>query len=146
MKSTFGANGSKLLNNISNLFNCGHLFFRIESEIDFTRFGLKPYRQIFDSAFPAINEQNGTGNTIKGWIQANVLPSFQGLDEFKKLADIITSFGFSEVRDEVDAYLTAWQILSVKNTMGVNYKKACKYLYYLDEKMIAQKQLNPSIQ
>lgn len=134
MKSKFGANGSKLLNNISNLFNCGHLFFRIEREIDFTRFALKPYRQIFDSAFPDINEQNGTGNSIKGWIQVNILPSFQGLDEFKKLADIITSFGFSEVRDEVDAYLTAWQILSVKNTMGVDYKKACKYLYYLDEK------------
>lgn len=134
MKSTFGANGSKLLNNISNLFNCGHLFFRIEREIDFTRFGLKPYRQTFDYAFPTINEQNGTGNSIKGWIQSNILPAFQALDEFKKLADIITSFGFGEVQDEVDAYLTAWQILSVKDKMGVNYKKACKYLYYLDEK------------
>lgn len=134
MKSTFGANGSKLLNNISNLFNCGHLFFRIEREIDFTRFGLKLYRQTFDSTFPTINEQKGTGNSIKGWIQSNILPEFQALDEFRKLADIITSFGFGEIQDEVDAYLTAWQILSVKEKMGVNYKKACKYLYYLDEK------------
>ncbi|KRT14719.1 hypothetical protein ASU31_17600 [Pedobacter ginsenosidimutans] len=134
MKSTFGENGGKLLNNISNLFNCGHLFFRIESEIDFTRFDLKSYQQTFDSAFPAINRQNGTGNSIRGWIQSNILPSFQALDEFRKLVDIITSFGFVEVKDEVNAYFTAWQILSVKDRMGINFKKACKYLYYLDEK------------
>lgn len=36
MKSNFGVNGGKILNNISNLFNCGYLFFRIEKEIDFS--------------------------------------------------------------------------------------------------------------
>lgn len=62
------------------------------------------------------------------------MASFQVLDEFKKLADIITSFGFAEVRDEIDAYLTAWQILVTRDRTGVDYKKACKYLFYLDEK------------
>lgn len=65
MKSHFGTNGSKLLNNISNLFNCGQLFYRIDREIDFTRFALKAYRATFDSLIPEINRQNGTGNTIK---------------------------------------------------------------------------------
>jgi hypothetical protein len=134
MKSNFGVNGGKILNNISNLFNCGYLFYRIEKEINFSRFGLKAYRQVFDSALPAINGQNGTGLTIKNWIQTNILPPFQALDELKKLSEIITSFGFVEVKDEVDAYLTAWQILCVREAMGVNYKKACKYLYFLDEK------------
>lgn len=133
MKATFGVNG-KLLTNISNLFNCGALFYRIENEIDFSRFALKNYRTTFDTAFTQINLQNGTGNTIKGWIVTNILPSFYGLEEFVKLANIISSFGFEEVTDEVDAYLTAWQIIIVKNNMGVNFKKACKYLYYLDEK------------
>ncbi|WP_343617869.1 hypothetical protein [Flavobacterium sp.] len=134
MKANFGPNGTKVLNNISNLFTCGHLFSRIETEIDFTRFPLKAYRTTFALSFPAINEQNGTGAAIKEWIQSNILPSFQALDEFRKLAEIIISFGFIEVKDEVDAYLTAFQILNVKDEMGANFRKACKYLYYLDEK------------
>ncbi|GAA4459305.1 hypothetical protein GCM10023093_00070 [Nemorincola caseinilytica] len=134
MKSNFGTNGGKLLNNISNLFNYGQLFNRIEKEVDFTRFHLKNYQITLVAALDQINKQNGTGNTIKGWIQVNILPTFKTLNEFKKLADIISSFGFPEVRDEIDAYLTAWQLLSVKIKMGPEYKKACKYLYYLDEK------------
>jgi hypothetical protein len=134
IKSSFGLNGSKVLNNISNLFNCGQLFFRIEKEVDFSRFGLKAYQAFFDSTFPTINEQSGTGNAIRTWIQTNLLLSYQALEEFKKLADIITSFGFVEVKDEIDAYHAAWQIYFVRSQMGVNYKKACKYLFYLDEK------------
>ncbi|ENX04341.1 hypothetical protein F900_00331 [Acinetobacter modestus] len=134
LKSKFGENGNKLLNNISNLFKCGHLFYTIEREIEFSRFKLKSYTDFFDSSLSVINKQKGTRVAIKEWINTNILSTFQALDEFKKLADIITSFGFDEVIDEVDAYLTAWQILSVKNTMGVDYKKACKYRYYLDEK------------
>lgn len=134
MKSNFGVNGGKILNNISNLFNCGYLFYRIEKEIDFSRFGLKAYRQVFDTALVAINGQNGTGLIIKNWIQTDILPSFRALDELKKLSEIIASFGFEVVKDEVDAYLAVWQILCVREAMGVTYKKACKYLYFLDEK------------
>lgn len=133
MKAIFGVNG-KLLNNISNLFSCGALFHRIENEVDFSRFALKNYRTTFETAFPQINLQTGTGNAIKGWIVTNILPSFQGLEEFAKLSNIIASFGFTEITDEVDAYLSAWQIITVKNNMGLNFRKACKYLYYLDEK------------
>jgi hypothetical protein len=116
------------------LFTCGALFQRIENEVDFSRFALKNYRTTFETAFPQINLQTGTGNAIKGWIVSDILPSFQGLEEFAKLSNLIASFGFAELTDEVDAYLTAWQIIAVKNNMGVNFKKACKYLYYLDEK------------
>lgn len=133
IKAAFGANG-KILKNISTLFTCGKLFYRIESEVDFSRFALKNYTTTFNSIFPQINQQTGTGNAIKSWIEMNILPSFRGLEEFTKLSNIIASFGFSEIVDEVDAYFTSWQILSVKNSMGANFKKACKYLYYLDEK------------
>lgn len=134
IKTSFGANGNKLLSNISNLYKCGAFIYRTETEIDFSRFDLKKFKTAFDSVFAQINVQTGTGNNIKTWIVANVITTLQSLDELKKIADIITSFGFAEVQDEVDAYLTAWQIIFVKNKMGVNYKKACKYLFYLDEK------------
>ncbi len=133
MKAKFGTNG-KLLNNISKLFACGALFHRIENEVDFSRFTLKNYVTTFDSSFPQINLLTGTGNAIKKWIITNTLPLFQSLEEFAKISSIIRSFGFSEIEDEIDAYLSAWQIISVRNSMGANFKKACKYLYYLDEK------------
>lgn len=133
MKSNFGANG-KILNNISNLFKCGALFNRIENEVDFSRFSLKNYRTTFDTSFLQINLQSGTSSSIKSWIITNILPSFHVLEEFVKLSKIISSFGFPEIEDEVDSYLTSWQILLVRDSMGVDFKKACKYLYYLDEK------------
>lgn len=134
IKLQFGANGKKLLTNISNLFNCGELFYRMEREIDFSRFALKLYQTSLTNCFSEINKENGTGANIKSWIETNVLPSFKALGEFKKLADMIVSFGFAEVQDEIDSYLTAWQILTVRDSLGVNYRKACKYLFYLDEK------------
>ncbi|HAF29039.1 MAG TPA: hypothetical protein DCG75_08320 [Bacteroidales bacterium] len=134
MKANFGVNGNKLLTNISNLFTCGELFRRIDIGIDFTRFTLRNYRTTFDSVFPQINLQAGTSNEIKDWITTTVLLSLQALDEFEKLSNIIASFGFPEVRDEIDSYLTAWQIITVRNNIGVNFRKACKYLYYLVEK------------
>jgi len=134
IKSAFGANGNKLLNNISNLYKCVKFIYRTEEDIDFDRFRLKKFKTIYDSVYTQINAQSGTGNNIKKWINDNVLATLRSLDELKKIVDIIISFGFSEVQDEVDAYLTTWQILHVRNEMGINYKKACKYLFYLAEK------------
>ena len=142
LKADFGANGNKVLTNISRIFTCGQLFYRIEREVDFSRFELKSYRKTFDAELAKINAQNGTGTQIKGWLQTNILPSFQALSEFKKIVDIISSFGFSEVKDEVDAYLTAWQIINVRARMGANFRKACKYLFYLDEKEDCTKTLD----
>lgn len=134
LKREFGANGNILLVNISNLFKCGALFYRIENEIDFTRFALKNYRTKLELFINQINLQTGTGNSIKQWIETDILPSIQDLEEFVKLSKIIFAFGFPEIKNNTDAYLTAWQILYVRNNLGANYKKACKYLYYLDEK------------
>lgn len=134
IKSEFGINGNKLLNNISSLFNCGQLFNRIENEIDFTRFSLKKYKTIIDSSITSINQQVDTGAEIKKWIVSEILPKINVLDEFVKFSNIISSFGFSEAKNAADVFLAVWQIITIKNKIGANYKKACKYLFYLDEK------------
>lgn len=135
VKALFGTNGSKrnLLKNISNLFNSPKLLAKIQ-EVDFSRFNLKSYKELLDSAITEINAQPGSGDDIKNFIDTNLLASFRSLDEFKKIADIINSFGFTEIENEVDAYLTAWQLIQVKNSMGANFLKACKYQFYLEEK------------
>ena len=135
IKTDFGANGSKrnLLKNVSNLFNSPKLLAQIQG-VDFSRFNLKSYKQIIKPTITQINEQKGSGDLIKTYIESDLLDSFRGLDELKKLADIINSFGFEEIETEVDAYLTAWQFIQVKNSMGANFLKACKYQFYLEEK------------
>src|SRR5690606_25524023 len=80
------------------------------------------------------NQQTGRAKDIKAWCEANILPSFQGAEEFSKLAKIIQSFGFGECETELDCFLMGWQIIEVRQLMGADYRKACKYLFYLDEK------------
>lgn len=134
LKTSFGANGNKLLNNISSLFECGALFYKIENEIDFSRFNLQLYQNSINDSITQINQQTGNRDNIKDWIRANIMPTIQTLPEYQKLTNIITSFGFTEITNDVDLFLSAWQILTIRNNLGVNFKKACKYLYYLDEK------------
>ena len=134
MKSNFGTNGNRLLINISNLLTSATLLYRIEKSIDFSRFNLKKYKNVINISIEQINQQSGTGNQIKEWIITNILPTIQQLDEYIKLQNIISEFGFQEIQNEADLFLTAWQILTLKNNLGTNYKKACKYVYYLEEK------------
>lgn len=134
IKVIFGANGGKVLNNISSILRCGAMFHRIENEIDFSRFNLNNYQTTISDALAQINLQSGTGNYIKNWIEINILPTIQGLVEYQKLSEIIASFGFREIPNNVDLFLSTWQILTIRSTLGVNFKKASKYLYYLDEK------------
>jgi len=134
IKTQFGTNGNKILTNISSIFQVSRLILRIENEIDFSRFNLKKFKEPIADIINKINQRNGTKKNIKEWIVENSLTVFQGLDEFTKLAKLITSFELDIISDEVDSFLAAWQIISVKNEMGANYKKACKYLYYLADK------------
>nr|WP_321416141.1 hypothetical protein [uncultured Allomuricauda sp.] len=134
LKSTFGVNGNRVLKNISNLFKCSQLFYRIENEIDFSRFNLKAYKTAMPLQLESINEIDATGSEIKQWIADNILKNLDELPELKKILKIIGSFGFAEIDNDADLYLTTWQILEVRNNLGANFKKACKYLYYLAEK------------
>jgi len=134
LKSNFGTNGNKILTNISSLFKSGKFLNTIDNEIDFSRFNLKGFKNVIEPAIEQINDKGGTGNEIKEWIADNLLETFRSLEEFDKLATVIQSFGFEVLKDKVDCYLSAWQIIIVRNAMGPDFKKACKYHNYLDKK------------
>lgn len=134
IKTAFGANGARLLTNISSLFSCCRLFNKIDSEIDFGKFQLASFRKAFDPLQTQINQQAGTGIEIKAWMNQHIVPALKNINELRKLAETISSFRFREVQCEADSYLTAWQIVTIRNNMGKNYKKAYKYLCYIDEK------------
>lgn len=134
MKSRFGVNGGKLLTNISSLFSYAQLFQKLEEKVDFSRFDLKGFEGMITEALASMNAQTGKAKELNAWCEGNILDIFRTSDEFRKLSDIIRSFGFPECETELDCYLAGWQINEVRKSMGANYRKACKYLFYLDEK------------
>ncbi|MGV4528815.1 hypothetical protein [Ornithobacterium rhinotracheale] len=134
LKNRFGNNGKKILKNISNLFSCDQLFQRIENDVDLSKFNLKLYENEIHSHLSKINDINKKGSEIKKWIINNIVTNLEKLPELQKMLEIIKSFKFQEIENDADLYLTAWQILEVKNNLGSNFKKACKYLYYLADK------------
>ncbi|WP_222837291.1 hypothetical protein [Dyadobacter fermentans] len=134
MKRAFGLNGNRVLLNIGELFSSANLLNEIVAKIDFSRFGLVNNSRTIAHGVTSINEQTGTGSDIKQWIERELLPSFRALEELTKLANVIATYNFSIISDEVDLYLSAWQIIQVKDSMGGRFKKAVKYLDYLREK------------
>lgn len=134
LKSNFGTNGNRILTNISSIFNSGRFFYTVENKIDFSRFDLKGFKKLIEPFIEQVNNQGGSGNQIKTWIADNIIDELKAHEEFSKLASEIQSFGFDVLNDEVDYYLTAWQLITVRNEMGADFKKACKYLYHLDKK------------
>lgn len=134
VKKAFGVNGNRILANISNLFANASLLEKISNEIDFSRFNLKSFIKVIDETITRINEQQGSGLDLKLWIASNILPSVMHLDELVKLMDIISSFRFVNANQPVDVFLASWQLLFVKNKMGTDFKKACKYLSYKRDK------------
>ncbi|MBK7031608.1 MAG: hypothetical protein IPH45_21510 [Bacteroidales bacterium] len=87
-------------------------------EKHFSRLSLKNYRTIFDSAFPQINLQTGTGNAIKSWIISDIA-IISGFRRIHKILSNIMLHLATETADEVDAHLTAWQIIAIKDKVWV---------------------------
>ncbi|WP_343663807.1 hypothetical protein [Chryseobacterium mucoviscidosis] len=133
-KSNFGKNGGKIFSNITSLFKNSQFIHRLISEIDFTRFDLKNNKAIIENSLAEMNTYEGKGNEIKKLIETNILPKIIAIDELNKLAKIIEEFNFSQLQNQVDYYLAAIQIKMVKEKMGIDFNKACKYLFYLDKK------------
>lgn len=132
-KRIFGNNG-KILPHISELFKCPFAIYNIVNEISLHKFGQVRISQKLSAIQNEINQQTGTALIIKNWIETNKLSDMQTVSEFEKLASLINSFDFNFNQHNIDAYLAAYQFISVYQALGVDFKKAVNYLYYLSDK------------
>lgn len=130
-KHAFGNNG-KLLNDISYIYNQYNILNLIE-EVDFKEFSLSRFTTPFNAIIDKINkiDHKKTTKAIKEEIINDNIISITNA-EFDKLRGIIVES--TGVNDEVDIFLTIWQIIRVKSEMGANYKKALAYANYLKTK------------
>lgn len=132
-KRTFGSNG-KILPNISDALECAPFLFDVNKEISFNKFGQVRNSTAINSILAEIKAQNGNANQIKNWIEVNKLAELKAVDELNKLAGLIQRLDDKNITDEVDSFLAAFQIIDLDTKLGDNFKKACKYVSYLDLK------------
>ena len=142
MKRAFG-DSNKILIDISRLFSNYTFWDKIEKKVNTHIFELKPYRESISSILAAINHlHTNTAIEIKEHIVADSM--FAGLcPEFHTISAFIKEE--LELTD-VDAYLCAWQFITVKLEMCGNYKRALLYAEYVAKKTNLDdtlKEINP---
>ena len=142
MKRAFG-DSNKILVDISRLFSNYTFLDKIEKKVNTHIFELKPYRESISSILAAINHlHTNTAIEIKEHIVADSM--FAGLcPEFHTISAFIKEE--LELTD-VDAYLCAWQFITVKLEMCGNYKRALLYAEYVAKKRNLDdtlKEINP---
>lgn len=142
MKRAFGAS-NKILIDISRLFSNYTFLDKIEKKVNTHIFELKPYRESISSILAAINHlHTNTAIEIKEHIVADSMfaglcPDFHTISAFIKEELELT---------DVDAYLCAWQFITVKLEMSGNYKRALLYVEYVAKKTNLDdtlKEINP---
>lgn len=142
MKRAFGAS-NKILMDISMLYSNYTFLNKVEKMVNTHIFELKPYEKSISSILAVINNSHTkTAIEIKNYIVANSM--FAGLcPEFHAISAFIKE---ELALDDVDAYLSAWQFITVKLAMGTNYKKALRYAEYIAKKRNLDntlKEINP---
>lgn len=142
MKRAFGAS-NKILMDISRLYSNYTFWDKIEKKVNTHIFELRPYRDSIFSILAAINHlHTNTAREIKDHIVADSMfaelcPEFHTISAFIKEELAL---------DDVDAYLCAWQFITVKLAMGTNYKQALRYAEYIAKKRNLDntlKEINP---
>ena len=142
MKRAFGAS-NKILIDISRLFSNYTFLDKIEKKVNTHIFELKPYRESISSILATINHlHTNTAIEIKEHIVADSMfaglcPDFHTISAFIKEELELT---------DVDAYLCAWQFITVKLEMSGNYKRALLHAEYVAKKTNLDdtlKEINP---
>ena len=128
-KRDFGING-KLLTDISDIYNNHDLMIQISEKVNFGEFDLVRFRTPFDAIITRINsiDSKKTAQSIKDEINRENIIDINN-QEFTNLCDIIKRERTFD--NSVDVFLAAWQLIHVRNNMGVNYRKALEYAAFL---------------
>lgn len=132
-KRDFGING-KLLTDISNIYSQYNLIIRISENINFEEFSLVRFKTPFNAIIAKINsiDNRKTAHSIKDEIIRENIIDINN-QELTNLCDIIRqNSAFDNI---VDVFLVAWQIIHVRNSMGVNYRKALAYANFLKKQV-----------
>lgn len=133
MKRLFG-NNNKVLQDISSVYANVSNIYLIERGLNMHIFDLQPYNKSISKVIDVINKmpKQTTANKIKNIVSTNNLFNL-GIAEFTTLCGRLKSvLGYN---DDIDAFLSGWQYIKVRQKMKGDFKKAVDYGKYLRQKV-----------
>lgn len=119
------------LTNISQLLNDPRLCEAIQS-CDLERALGQRVQQAIDDIFLEIKRQRGSGPKLRLWAAANVLEKFRAVPHLNNLAKGLLKL--SLVSCEIDAYLSALQVINIYKADKKAFAESIKWLKYTELK------------
>lgn len=103
-----------------------NLMIQISKKVNFGEFGLVRFRTPFDAIITRINsiDSEKTARSIKDEINRENIIDINN-QELINLCDIIKREKTFD--NNIDVFLAAWQLIHVRNNMGINYRKTLEY-------------------
>lgn len=131
IKRSFG-NNNKVLPDISFILRNGDVMADIAS-LDLARIKTLKWNRDVDTFLNDINSQKGTAQIIEEYINENVTNILQ-VGPYPLISDIFIKHGVITPDQNAQKFLYTWQIWQLYLSLGVDFKKACKYIKYLADK------------
>lgn len=131
----------KLPNNISEIFGSFKILDEIISKVDLSKLNQVKKSQLLNEITNKILALEGTTSSIKEFIETNILDEIE-LPEIIETCEILNSYDLQCIKDKVDLLTATLQIISVQDRLGNDFKKAVKYLEYLNDKQEYEEIIN----
>jgi hypothetical protein len=128
-KGLFGANG-KVLRNLTSLYQNKKFIHGLSSHFEILRrINGQTFQNRITQFKERVNEQEGTIEVIRAWIDNNEIEFLNGTNNLSNLAQFISTFdlGFDT---SADNFLTAIQLSIDYNNNPERFKSACKRVVY----------------
>lgn len=131
LKRVFGING-KVLPDISFIL-CNGIIMAEIAALDLARIGRMKWGAKVNTYLNDINSQKGIAKIIRDYISKTVSAILK-IGPYPAIADILVRHGIVSPNEDALKFLYVWQIWQLYINMGADFKKACKYVQYLDDK------------
>lgn len=131
IKRTFGANG-KVLPDISTILCNGTIMAEI-ANLDLAKIGRTKWYSRVEDYVKDINSQKGSTQVIQKYIN-NSVSEILKVGPYPLITELLINHGIITRNENALKFLYVWQIWQIYVDMGSDFKKACKYEKYLEDK------------
>lgn len=131
IKRVFGANG-KVLPDISSILCNGTIMAEI-ANLDLAKIRKSKWYSKVEDYVRDINSQKGSTQVIHKYIDNSVAEILK-VGPYPLITNLLINHGVIPRNENALEFLYVWQIWQIYIDMGSDFKKACKYVKYLEDK------------
>lgn len=129
-KRVFGGNG-KILPDISHILSNGTIMSEIAA-IDLAKIKTQKWEAAVNSYINELNMLKGNGRMLHSFVD-NSVANIISTGPFPEISSILINRGAIPQNNSI-IFLSVWQIWQLYLDLGIDFKKACKYVKYIEDK------------